>query len=95
MLLSHGGSGALGFYAPYINCHTTVFSDAFWEDRLDKNGSNFTTLMGAVQTWTASVNSGNPYDLAWVEDTYWATDQLTWSNGIFGGGWNRDIGNCN
>ena len=90
---SSGGAGVLGFYEPAINCHTTVYSSAFWSDRLTKNGGNITSLQTAFDGWLDAIVSGAPQNRAWIQDAL-STDPVTWSNGIYGGGWTTNVGMC-
>jgi hypothetical protein len=93
MLQQHPGAGALGFYEPSIDCHTTIFSPAFWSDQLTKPGGNTISLDDAFSGWLGLVAVGAGQDRAWIQDAG-STEQLFWSNGIFGGGWTTSSGLC-
>ena len=87
MLLHHGGAGALGFYVPGTNCHTTVQSSAFWGNKITKSG-DVQSLASSFYNWLYAIALGSPTDLAYVQDSGRA-DRMTWSfdYGHYGGGW--------
>lgn len=93
MLQSHNGAGSLAFYQPFLNCHTTIFSAAWWSDQLTKNGGNITSLQDAFVGWRNAIGNGAPQDRAWIQDAS-STDPVAWTNGIYGGGWTTSSNAC-
>jgi len=93
MLQQHPGAGVLGFYEPAINCHTTIYSSAFWSDKLMKNGGSITSLQTAFMGWLTAIVVGSPQDRAWIQDGQ-SPEALFWSSGIYGGGWTTSSATC-
>ena len=83
----------MAFYELAINCHTTVYSSAFWSDTRMKNGGNITSLQTAFWGWLSAIISGSPQDRAWIQDAQ-STEPVFWSDGIYGGGWTTNSGTC-
>lgn len=69
MWANHPGAGRIAFYAPELNCHTSIVQSAFWAATMTSTLLGQQSFGTYLKYWIDNyINLGNPANLGTVQD---------------------------